>query len=236
MLASGTDLVRVIDHSFGVLDSGIIPSGDEDYSNGLIIVMSAGVRIHTGVSAGPVRVFATAAASNPQADSMPDAGWTEIIEASVHAPLGRLCVDSLADGPVATLPLLSPQGPGWYRISVRARGRDTDYDAVVDEPVEEYHITVWPAAPSPSRIIRAQDQCGHGMRLSARSRSTRAPLPAAPSPAIASEEERQATIRSNLLRSMGATQTPRPDESARPWKPGPDQPAPRPPWADDPRR
>ncbi len=46
------------------------------------------------------------------------------------------------------------------------RGRDLRYDAVVDEPVEDYLFIAWPADPLPHLIIRATDRCGYGMRLS----------------------------------------------------------------------
>ncbi|MEV6489563.1 hypothetical protein AB0M20_13200 [Actinoplanes sp. NPDC051633] len=55
------------------------------------------------------------------------------------------------------LPVLSPAGPGTYRVRIHARGRDAHYDQVVDTPDEEYHLVSWPAPPTGSLIVRATD-------------------------------------------------------------------------------
>ncbi|MFD9595075.1 hypothetical protein ACFWA9_20300 [Kitasatospora sp. NPDC059973] len=221
-------LVHVSDRSFGLLDTGLIPVGPEDdYSNGLVITMTSGARIHTGIHTGPACAYVTVLTARPDDGKGPDPRWSEVVEASVHAPRGNLRVDSLSDGPVPGLPVLSAQGPGWYRLLVKARGRDTAPDSVVSEPVEDYEITIWPEPPSRSHIIQTQDQCGHGLRLAAGRYP--APPPRAPSMPYGStaEKERQAA---NLarLRAMGASPSSDPDPAVQPWKPMPDQPAPRP--------
>ncbi|MFD5921738.1 hypothetical protein ACFVYP_33155 [Kitasatospora sp. NPDC058201] len=231
-------LVQVSERSFGLLDASVIPVGaEDDYSTGLVITMTAGARVHTGIHTGPVRAHVTVLTARPGDREGPEPGWSEIVEASVHAPRGSLRVDSLSDGPVPGLPLLSAQGPGWYRILVKARGRDTAPDGVVSSLVEDYEITIWPEPPSPSHIVQTQDRCGHGLRLAAGRRP--APPPQAPSNPYGStvEEQRQAA---NLarLRTMGASPSPdpSPQSAAQPWKPMPDQPAPRPHWAEEPPR
>lgn len=162
--------VHVVDHGFGLLDMGEIPIETVDYSNGLLAPMSAGAMVCTGIDTGYARVRVITRAGPPgeivEAD---DAPWEEVVEADVHAPYGQLCVDSLLHGPVANLPVLSTAGPGRYRIRAHARGRDTAYDMVREDPVEDYLLVVWPARDGvdPS-MIRVTDRCGRGMRASER--------------------------------------------------------------------
>jgi hypothetical protein len=228
MMASTSVLVPVVDRSFGLLDDGITPSGLANYSTGLVVVMSIGARIHTGIDTGPVWVRAVPLAAHPPEGPRSDTDWTEVVEAGINLPHGNLRIDSLAHGLVPGLPLLSPSGPGWYRVLVKARGRDVAHDAVVDDPVEDYEITIWPEPPSPPRVFRAQDRCGHGLRLSASGRPAPQPRPVADPYGSAAEQERQETLRAHLLRAMGAPHTPAPDPAGRPWRPEPDRPAPKP--------
>ncbi|MGW2255161.1 hypothetical protein ACWCXH_33990 [Kitasatospora sp. NPDC001660] len=206
-----------------------------DYSTGLVVQMSAGARIYTGIDTGQVRVQASAHGERPPIPADLDDPWSDIVEASVFAPLGNLRVDSLAHGPAPHLPNLSASGPGWYRMRVCARGRDTAFDQVCEEPVEDYIIAVWPQEPSPPVTVRAGDQCGQSLRTSAAGRASQ---PAAP-PATAvqppnTEQERQAALRRRLQQAAGHTHaTTAPDEfgpntlapqkpAARPtdWQPG----------------
>ncbi|MGW2254746.1 hypothetical protein ACWCXH_31825 [Kitasatospora sp. NPDC001660] len=225
--------VRAVDHSLGVLDSGRIPAETSDYSTGLIVLMSAGARIYTGIDTGPVRVRASAHGERPPMPDLDDS-WSDIVEASVFAPLGNLRVDSLAHGPAPRLPNLSASGPGWYRIRVCARGRDTAFDQVCEEPVEDYVIAVWPQGSSAPVTVRSGDRCGQSLRMFAAGRASQ---PTAPSttpvgPADA-EQERQAALRRRLLQAagrtdatvapeLGATASLPQEPAARPtdWRPG----------------
>ncbi|MEV4566229.1 hypothetical protein AB0K12_20905 [Nonomuraea sp. NPDC049419] len=152
--------VRVSDHAFGLLDDGDLPIGTADHSNGLIIVMSAGALLYTGIDTGTVHVTLTLA--EPPGDI--DPSWEDVVEASVHAPRGRLRLDSPDNGPVPAVPLLSAAGPGWYRVLACVRGRDRHFDAVHDDPGEAYHLWVWPAPPAPAALIRTTDRCGAALR------------------------------------------------------------------------
>jgi hypothetical protein len=169
--------VRVDDASFGLLDRGEVhgevPIESADFSNGLIVTMTAGALISTGIHTGYVRVRVTSADTPPQ-DLGFDNSWDDIIEASVRAPNGRLYVEGHETGPVQGLPILSSAGPGWYRVRAYVRGRDTHYDAVQLDPVEDYLLHIWPAEPAASLIIRATDRCGAGLRSSAAKRATAA--------------------------------------------------------------
>ncbi|WP_125264438.1 hypothetical protein [Streptomyces alboflavus] len=152
-------LVEAVDGLFGVLDAGEIPAHTADWSNGLVAVMSSGALIVSGVSDGPVRVTVATSAGPPPTPSDRGDGWEEVIEVTVHAPTGRLRVQSLERGDVRDLPLLSPHGSGPYRLRLHARGRTIAPDKVCDEPVEDYLLHLWPAGPpDETRILRASEE------------------------------------------------------------------------------
>ncbi|MFJ5234851.1 hypothetical protein ACIQBJ_33810 [Kitasatospora sp. NPDC088391] len=196
--------VRATEGSFGVLDAGAVQGEPADYSTGLVITMPTGARVHTGINTGPVRITATALPRRP-APPTDTHDWDEVVEASAHAPRGLLRVESLDEGPVAGLPPLSPDGPGWYRLLVLARGRDTAHDAAVDRPTEDYAITAWPEPPSPPRLLKTADECGRTLRLAASRRPAPPPALALPD---AGEEDRQAALRAARLQAMGTPQQP----------------------------
>lgn len=151
-------LVTAVDGLFGVLDAGEVPAHTADWSNGLIAVMSAGALIATGVSEGPVRVQAHTGTGPPP--TAPDRweGWEEVVEVTVHAPTGRLRVQCLELGDVRDLPLLSTRGIGPYRLRIHARGRTRAAGKVLDEPLEDYLLHLWPAGPPHEpRILRTSE-------------------------------------------------------------------------------
>jgi hypothetical protein len=154
--------VHVSDHAFGILDHGDIPIETADWSSGLIVLMSSGAFIYTGIDRGYVNVTVTVQPDPiAEVDLAPNGQpWDDIVESSLTAPLGDLRVESYENGPVPELPLLSPNGPGSYRLRAHVRGRDTDYDAVRNDPVEDYLLVIWPAAAQPVHVIRATDRCG----------------------------------------------------------------------------
>lgn len=184
--------VRVDDGSFLLSDAGGIAPETLDFATGLIATMSRGAMICAGIHTGYVRVDATTTAGPP---TEPDASaWEEVCEASVPAPHGRLRVGSLYDGPVSSLPLLSPAGPGWYRVRACARGRDTARDAVQTEPTEDYLLVCWPAPPTTPVVLRATDRTGRGLR-----RSEVRPLYPPPAPTEETPSYEQ-LLRDNLLK------------------------------------
>jgi hypothetical protein len=140
---------------FGVLDSGEISTETADWSNGLAAPMLKGAFITTGINTGYVRVAALAQDAPPSEQEMEN--WEEIVEVSVHAPAGRLRVESLEFGPVPDAEL-SPSGPGWYRLRVHARGRGRLPDKVSMEPVEDYLLIAWPAARDDA-VIQKSSEC-----------------------------------------------------------------------------
>ncbi|MFD5704211.1 hypothetical protein [Streptomyces lasiicapitis] len=185
--------VYVPEGSFGVLDQGEIPAHTADWSNGFVAVMSIGVLIATGIHSGPVRVQAIASAEPPPALGEEHPAWDEIVEVTVQAPSGLLRVESLHTGAIDSLPLLSLDGSGPYRLRVHARGRHIARDKVRDEPVEDYLLLTWPAGTATEiEILRSSDEIQDAMR---------APAPP-PQPADAPDDaERRSRIeRERLLR------------------------------------
>ena len=189
--------VRTEDHSFIVGDGDDMPIATADFSTGLAGAMHNCAMICTGIDRGPVTVTAEALDAAPGLDSVDQ--WDDVAEISLTAPVGRLAVHQLLYLPGEAppdLPILSPGGPGTYRLRIHTRGRDAHYDQVVDTPSEEYHLIAWPATPTGPLIIRATDRCGYGMRLAA---LTTPPAPPQP-PAPPTNDPEKASLLENLRR------------------------------------
>ncbi|WP_277410338.1 hypothetical protein [Streptomyces nigrescens] len=137
---------------FGVSDDAPAPMETVRWSNGLAAPMAHGAWILTGINTGQVRVSAQRFDVAPPIEAT---GWEEIVEVSVRSVEGELRINSGYDITPDDLPLLNPQGPGWYRMRVHASGRSINSDGVSDEPVEGYLIAVWPQEPAESVIIRS---------------------------------------------------------------------------------
>jgi hypothetical protein len=190
--------VRTEDHSFIVGDGDDMPIATADFSTGLAGAMHNCALICTGADRGPVTVTAEALDTAPDLAGVDD--WDDVAEISLTAPVGRLAVHQLLYLPGETppdLPVLSPAGPGTYRLRIHTRGRDAHHDQVVDTPTEEYHLVCWPAPPTGALIIRATDRCGYGLRLAA---LTTPPAPPTPSSPV-HDPERESLLQ-NLRRSQ----------------------------------
>lgn len=197
--------VHVSDHSFGIFDHYEIPIETGDWSNGLIVTMASGAMIYTGIDRGYVNVTVELRTAAPE--DVDPGSWDDIVEASINSPHGHLCVELLeyaADDVGPELPLLSPQGPGSYRMRAHVRGRDRFYDQVQNEPAEDYLLIVWPADPAPPLIIRATDTCGYGLRLGSTQQAQVPPPPE--SPERIAEQQVRAQLRQYLLDHMEETQ------------------------------
>ncbi|WP_371658284.1 hypothetical protein [Streptomyces sp. NBC_00280] len=182
--------VYVPEGTFGVLDAGEIPVQTADWGNGLAVPMSQGALVVTGIHTGTVRATATALVGPPVASV--HASWEEIVEVGLRVTTGLLRVESLGHGPVDGLAPLSPAGPGWYRLRVHARGRNILPDKVSTEPVEDYLLVTWPAAPSDADIIRSSDRIDHAL-----AHASDMPEPQPPAPTRGAEQE---ALRRRLLR------------------------------------
>lgn len=160
--------IRASYHLFGVFDGDVdVETGDRGIENGLVQVTAPGCcLIHTGIYSGQVHVTVDALAEAPDTVVLTDESgpWDEIIEVSVSAPSGELRVGDLEYLGSEEFPVLSPSGPGSYRVRVHARGRDDRPDESVYQSEERYLILIWPAPAAGEWIIRATDQTGADMR------------------------------------------------------------------------
>ncbi|XVV10824.1 hypothetical protein ACQP2X_39190 [Actinoplanes sp. CA-131856] len=193
-------VVAVSDHNLGIFDDFQIPITTADWSTGLAVAMSVGAMIYTGIDRGRVHVTVDLLDTAPE--PVDTGSWDDIVEISITAPHGRLQVHQLEYGPtddVPNLPVLSQHGPGVYRLRAHARNRDEHYDAVWDEPTEQYLLTLWPAPAQPNLIIRATDQCGYGLRLAAL--QTTVPDPTRRPPGEQEQRERDALQKAALLQT-----------------------------------
>ncbi|MDJ1134516.1 hypothetical protein [Streptomyces iconiensis] len=173
---SASGLVSVEYRSFLLAEPGTSGrSAPEHYANGLVFTTTPGETvILTGIASGDVTVNLEIRRQPP--DTVDLDPWDEVVDHSLVAPIGEvrvLCVDDVPPD----FPVLSQQGPGSYRVRVHARGRDTAPDGVTFEPVEEYHLTVWPAPAAPDHVHKQTDSVGASWR-----RAAQRPTPQSPPP------------------------------------------------------
>jgi hypothetical protein len=180
------DVVRVDSHMFYLLDSRAGQHPPPLPPNGLITALPGIAVIFTGASSGYVHVSVEIHHTPVPADPHEFAQWDEAVEQSMVSPGGDLHVAALSADP-PDLPVLTPAGSGEYRIRIHARGRDTAPDAVAFDPVEEYHLLVWPQPVGPEVIHRQTDRYGASLRAST--------SVAAPPPRPTSEAQRRADDR-----------------------------------------
>ena len=124
------------------------------------------VVVHTGIHTGAVTVTVETLDAPPPAV---DRNWEEVAEVTLHASRGRVRIGTvLGTGvPDALSDVLTPGGPGDYRVRVHARGRDTDIDGTALTPFEDYAIQLWPAPPAPETVYKATDRYGTELRRAA---------------------------------------------------------------------
>ncbi|MGA4948413.1 hypothetical protein [Streptomyces lydicamycinicus] len=183
---------------FGVSDDAQVPMETVRWSNGLAAPMDHGAWILTGINTGHVRVTAQCLDAAPPVEAT---DWEEIVEISVRSVEGDLRINSGYDIAPDDLPLLNPQGPGWYRMRVHASGRSINPDGVSDEPVEDYLIAVWPQEPAESVVIRSSKMIDEALLANADTTPDEK-AHAAPEPDDTAEDDRRADVRARLLRSL----------------------------------
>lgn len=130
-------------------------------SNGLVGTDSTAAVVLTGISSGPVNLTVELLETAPDSVDLDD--WDEVIEVSVDSEDGELLACGDLDTPPGFMDL-SHTGPGTYRLRVHARGRDTAPKSPVDEPVEDYKISVWPAPEAADTIYKHSDEYGQEIR------------------------------------------------------------------------
>jgi hypothetical protein len=185
------DLVRVSHHMFEVADFGCSPSSYRSPINGLVAVHPAAAVVFTGVSSGVVNVAVEVRQAPPVELSLD--GWDEVVEVCLDSVVGQVRVVAPMSAPreQPDLPVLTPNGPGHYRIRVHGRGRDTMPDQVAMEPCENYLIIAWPGPPEPDRSYKQTYSYGAMQRESAASRP---PDPSEPDTSGRQEQRRTAEV------------------------------------------
>jgi hypothetical protein len=129
-------------------------------TNGLVDPVGDALRVRTGIHTGPVTVDLQPHTHAPPVDIEE---WDDVVEVLYDAP-ARCGISVLMDDVPPDLPVLNPSGPGLHRVRVHARGRDTDVDGTVFEPVENYLIQMWPSDNADEAILKATDAYGRSLR------------------------------------------------------------------------
>ncbi|QHT55136.1 hypothetical protein GXP71_02875 [Cellulomonas sp. H30R-01] len=115
----------------------------------------------TGIATGCVRVTTEALDGPPESvdDTWEDVGEVSL-ETSTELPMRAAGVDPTPGQ--EPLDPLDAHGPGWYRLRVHARGRDSYWDGSTLEVLEHYLILSWPAPYAPPATLRATSEVGLG--------------------------------------------------------------------------
>lgn len=210
--------VRVQDHCFIVGDaSDATPPFDLlDWTSGIAGAMPSALLVDAGIQSGTVSVTVTVTDDRPPLETPQQwattAEWDDIAEVSVNAPQGTLTVEQLQYPPGTeplSLPVLSPQGPGCYRLRLHAAGRDQQYDQIAEDSDVRLLIAAWPSPFSAPLIIKSTSMCGYGLRLSELQRSPNGEtIPV-------TVDQRDQAARDALIRRTLLTAHQRPDHGQR---------------------
>lgn len=139
-------------HQFFLMEPGHEDFVPEEYGR-LISPTGEAVIVHTGIAIGNVAVHIEIHDHEPPLDDTDCADWEEVAEAGTRVEKGALMVRCLMDEP-PDLPVLTPAGPGTYRVRAHARGRDTAYDLAVSQSQEVYLFQIWPASYLPPHVLK----------------------------------------------------------------------------------
>lgn len=155
-------VVPVSYHTFWLADTGVFgPELPYEDTNGLVVSQPGIALIFTGIHTGRVNVQVEIFDMAPPVDPTQ---WEEIVEVGIESIEGRIVVTGMGADAPDNLPVLTPDGPGHYRLRVHARGRDTAVDLAPREPVENYLIQAWPGTPEAETVYKQTDQYGASKR------------------------------------------------------------------------
>lgn len=113
--------------------------------NGLVETGDGYAYIKTGTHSGALRMTVDL---TPQ-PRIPDVdGWETVVDLNYLSVNGNTHLRTWEYIPWPEVGNLSSAGPGWYRIRMKARGWDAGRAVnTATEPVEEHHLSIWPAPP-----------------------------------------------------------------------------------------
>ncbi|MFI5731520.1 hypothetical protein ACIA49_15460 [Kribbella sp. NPDC051587] len=146
--------VMVVYHQFFLTPLGQTPIMDPRTTSRLLVFSPTGPAaiICCGCARGPVNVTVTVGAGDLPDLAVAAADWEIAEEVTLRVTKDLYLVPLVPEGPVVKV--YSPVVPGPHVIQAFARGRVTHYDSVVEEPTEDYLITIAPAtAPRPRRRV-----------------------------------------------------------------------------------
>jgi hypothetical protein len=175
-----SDDLRVDYSQYYLADYNVITEGvglsQAFQGNSLVGAGGGHLAVVCGTQYGRIRITVDVRDDEPAPDFD---GWPMAVDISHHSNTGRTWLGDLDGGGSPELGNLTPGGPGWYRVRVRARGRDAARVAGTacvdaDPPLEEHAVSIWPTPPAPDVVHRADDEIAQGLR----------PAPGGPLPAF----------------------------------------------------
>lgn len=102
----------------------------------------------TGLHTGPVGLTINLFESEPETD----VGWEEIVEVSIGVPHGEVTLMEWAAD--QGIPMAMPGGDYRARYSGQAMQHGNDINTNIEAtPIDHYRLDLWPAKPSPDKII-----------------------------------------------------------------------------------
>jgi hypothetical protein len=139
--------------------TGLRGLGLSDYTgtNGLVFAADGCVVLLTGINLGLVTVTADFRQDEPPLDLE---AWDEVVDVSARFLNGPATFES--PDVLGGRPEYPRLPPGSYRLRVHARNRDAAHAAVyaLEEPIEEFMISAWPAPPAPEVRHKQTDNVG----------------------------------------------------------------------------
>ena len=162
VIAFAQGVIQVSYHLYFLAESGYHPGAAiPPPRNGLADSIENAIIIHTGIHSGVVSLSAEVRSAPP---TSVEHDWDDVVEVNLLAAGGHVRLAAVMSDVPNSYPLLTPAGPGHYRVRVHASGRDTDIDGVAFEPFEKYLVQVWPAEPEPDVVYKATDRFGAELR------------------------------------------------------------------------
>ncbi|MFI5754404.1 hypothetical protein [Streptomyces sp. NPDC051569] len=110
--------------------------------------------VYAGTHTGAIRLTTE---QLPDVPPPPDEEWETAVDVSLYSSSGALWLTAWGGDVMDEAGNFAMAGPGWYRVRVRARGRDHGEAGTEDAVVEEHFLSVWAAPAEPDVVHRAGD-------------------------------------------------------------------------------
>ncbi|QGP90584.1 hypothetical protein GKZ92_22985 (plasmid) [Gordonia sp. 135] len=148
------DEVEVGNHQFQIGGLESDPTTNAAETDVFTVSGSGLLMVHTGISAGPVKVGVELHDSAPQTDL---GAWDNVAETTVSTTQDLHVMT--VDGDVSeTLGPIPAPASCVMTLRVSTRGRAANWDRIVDDPCEDYLIQAWPTdTNTPTRQLKSAD-------------------------------------------------------------------------------